>query len=135
MSQAVRNHTTRRSILAGLGAAIPMGFTAATATASPGADTRLIELGRQRAALRDALDALSGSQFDEKADNLIDQLWAVEDAIVAEPARSLTGLLVKLDSAQAGIVEQLSGSGVPEPAFADLCETIRRLAQTGSFQA
>jgi hypothetical protein len=135
MSQATHTNITRRSILAGLGAAIPGGFAAASATASPGADSRLIDLGRQRAALKDAVDALSGSQFDEKADNLIDELWACEDAIVAEPARSLTGLLVKLDSAQAGIVEQLSGSGAPEPAFADLCETIRKLAHTGSLQA
>jgi len=132
---ATIHNTTRRSILAGLSAAIPMGLAAAKATASPGADNRLIELGQQRAALRDTLDALSGSQFDEKADNLIDQLWAVEDAIVAEPARSLTGLLVKLDSAQAGIAEQLEGSGAPEPAFADLCETIRTLARIASTQA
>jgi hypothetical protein len=54
---------------------------------------------------------------------------------VATEARSWAGLLVKLDSSQEEIEAQLDGSGASEPAFADLCETIRKLARANSAQA
>ncbi|MBO1903989.1 hypothetical protein KHP60_04480 [Microvirga sp. 3-52] len=135
MSQATHSHTTRRSILAGLAAAIPTGFAAASAAASPGADSRLIDLGQQRLALKKSLAALPADFTDEHLDSLTRQLWAVEDDIVQTEARSWAGLLVKLDAGQEEIEAQLSGSGASEPAFADLCETIRRLARIGSAQA
>lgn len=134
MSQATHTHITRRSILAGLGAVIPMGFTA-SAIASPGADSRLIELGRQRLALKKALGSLPADFTDEHLDRLTGHLWAIEDEIVQTEARSWAGLLVKLDAAQEEIEAQLSGTGASEPAFADLCETIRRLALMASLQS
>jgi hypothetical protein len=70
MSQATNTNTTRRSILAGLGAAIPMGFAAESATVSPGADSRLIELGRQRLALKQALSSLPADFTEEHLDSL-----------------------------------------------------------------
>lgn len=112
-----------------------MGFAATGATASPGVDSRLIELGRQRQALKQALGSLPTNFTDEHLDSLSSQLWAIEDEIVATKARSWAGLLVKLESAQEGIDAQLSGSGACEPAFADLCETIRRLARINSVHS
>jgi hypothetical protein len=121
-------------MLAGLVAALPADMAAASATASR-SDSHLVELGRQRLALKKSLADRPGDFTDEHLDNLTDQLWAVEDAIVEAKANSSTGLLVKLDSAQGGISDQLEGSGAPEPAFADLCQTIRTLARIGSTQA
>jgi hypothetical protein len=126
---ATQSHITRRSILAGLGAAIPAGFTASAALASPGADSRLIDLGQQRLALKKALGSLPADFTDGQLDSLSHQLWAIEDEIVQTEARSWAGLIVKLDAGQEEIEAQLSGSGAAEPAFADLCETIRRLAR------
>jgi len=133
MSQATHTNIKRRSILAGLGAAIPMGLAAASAM--PGTDSRLIELGRQRLALKKALGSLPADFTDEHLDGLTSRLWSIEDEIVATEAHSWAALLVKLESAQEGIEAQLSDSGAPEPAFADLCETIRRLVRINSVQA
>jgi hypothetical protein len=112
-----------------------MGFAAASATASLGADSRLIELGRQRLALKKALATLPADFTDQHLDSLTGQLWAIEDEIVQTEARSWAGLLVKLDSAQEDIEAQISGVGASEPAFADLCETVRRLARLNSVQS
>jgi hypothetical protein len=102
---------------------------AASATASPGVDGGLIELGRQRLALKQKLEGLAGCSMDAEINAVCDHLWAVEDKIVSTEARSWAGLLVKLDAAQAEIEKQLSDSGASEPAFADLCGTIRSLAR------
>jgi hypothetical protein len=132
MFQATYTHTTRRSILAGLSAAIPMGFAVSAAMAKPVTDSRLIEPGRQRLALKNSLASLPTDFTDEHLDSLTSRLWALEDEIVSTKAHSWAGLPVKLDAAQAEIENQLDGSGASEPAFADLCETIRRLRPVSS---
>jgi ABC-type glycerol-3-phosphate transport system substrate-binding protein len=137
MSPATPINTTRRSILAGLAAALPVAAAASGAVAASRQETdgRLVALSRQRHALKQRIDALSGEWSDEDLDTICRQLWAIEDEIVKAKAHSLTGLLVKLEAAQAGIAEQLTTAGAPEVAFADLCETIRALAASGSLNA